>query len=133
MRTNFISNTDLRTAWVLGNDQTRLQRLAALGREALIAEAELTPKPGLVDRRGAGSHNDLSLVIMKASAFAIEPCFCEMSAVSRGTHPSQRLREGLAVIGRNAEGAMLKATCGGNSHKGAIGILGLLIPAAACW
>ena len=51
--------------------------------------------------------------------------------VSRGTHPSQPLREHLAVIGRNAERAMLKTTGGANSHKGAIWILGLLISAAA--
>jgi triphosphoribosyl-dephospho-CoA synthase len=131
MRTDFQSDAALRSPWVLCNSQAQLARLAALGREALIAEAELTPKPGLVDRRGAGSHTDLSLAMMKASAFAIEPYFCEMSTVSRGTHPSQRLRERLAVIGRNAERAMLKATGGSNSHKGAIWILGLLISAAA--
>ena len=91
----------------------------------------MTPKPGLVDRRGAGSHTDLSLAIMRRSAFAIEPYFCEMASVSQGAHPSQALRERPAVIGRNAERAMLKATGGSNSHKGAIWILGLLISAAA--
>jgi triphosphoribosyl-dephospho-CoA synthase len=131
MRTEFKSDAALRIPSVLSNSQVHLARLATLGREALIAEAELTPKPGLVDRRGAGSHTDLSLAMMKASAFAIEPYFCGMAAVSRGTHPSQRLRERLAVIGRNAERAMLKATGGTNSHKGAIWILGLLISAAA--
>ena len=30
--------------------------MARLARQALIAEAELTPKPGLVDRRGSGAH-----------------------------------------------------------------------------
>jgi triphosphoribosyl-dephospho-CoA synthase len=131
MRTDFQFHAALRSPWVLSNSQVQLTGLAALGREALIAEAELTPKPGLVDRRGAGSHTDLSLAMMKASAFAIEPYFCEMSAVSRGTHPSQQLRERLAVIGRNAEHAMLRATGGTNTHKGAIWILGLLISAAA--
>jgi triphosphoribosyl-dephospho-CoA synthase len=106
-------------------------RLGCLACQALIAEAELTPKPGLVDRRGAGAHTDLSLSIMKRSAFAIEPYFCEMALFSKGTHPSQALRERLAVIGRDAERAMFKATNGSNSHKGAIWILGLLISAAA--
>ena len=131
MRIDFESNRALRCPWLLSGIQVQSARLAGLGREALVAEAELTPKPGLVDRRGAGSHTDLSLAIMKASAFAIEPYFCEMSTVSRGTHPSQPLREQLAVIGRNAERAMLKTTGGANSHKGAIWILGLLISAAA--
>jgi triphosphoribosyl-dephospho-CoA synthase len=105
--------------------------MARLAREALIAEAELTPKPGLVDRRGSGAHTDLSLAIMRRSAFAIEPYFCEMAYISRGTRPSQQMRERLAAIGRVAERTMLKASGGSNSHKGAIWVLGLLISAAA--
>ena len=131
MRADFLFETDLRNPCVLANDQARVAWLARLGREALIAEAELTPKPGLVDRRGAGSHSDLSLAIMKCSAFAIEPYFREMASVSQADYPSQALRERLALIGRNAEHAMLRATGGSNSHKGAIWILGLLISAAA--
>jgi triphosphoribosyl-dephospho-CoA synthase len=68
---------------------------------------------------------------MEGSAFTIEPYFREMAFISEGAHPSQALREELAVVGRNAERAMLKATNGSNSHKGAIWILGLLISAAA--
>jgi triphosphoribosyl-dephospho-CoA synthase len=131
MRTDFQSDEVLRSPWVLSNSQVELTRLAAVGREALIAEAELTPKPGLVDRRGAGAHSDLSLAIMKCSAFAIEPYFCQMAAVSQGSNPSQALRERLALVGRNAERAMLRATAGANTHKGAIWILGLLISSAA--
>ena len=105
--------------------------MARLARQALIAEAELTPKPGLVDRRGSGAHSDLSLALMRSSALAIEPYFLQMAAVSRGVSPSQQLREGLAVVGRQAERAMLTATGGSNSHKGAIWALGLLVSAAA--
>jgi triphosphoribosyl-dephospho-CoA synthase len=131
MRTDFSSSTALKTLWPLSNHQARAMRLARLAREALIAEAQLTPKPGLVDRRGAGAHTDLSLSIMERSAFTIEPYFREMAFISEEAHPSQALREDLAVVGRNAERAMLKATNGSNSHKGAIWILGLLISAAA--
>ena len=105
--------------------------MARLAQQALIAEAELTPKPGLVDRRGSGAHSDLSLALMRRSALAIEPYFLQMAAVSRGVSPSQPLREALAVVGRQAERAMLTATGGSNSHKGAIWALGLLISATA--
>jgi triphosphoribosyl-dephospho-CoA synthase len=105
--------------------------LASLASQALIAEAELTPKPGLVDRRGSGAHADLSLAIMKRSAWTIEPYLCQMASISGRSHPSQSLREELARIGRAAERAMLTATGGSNAHKGAIWILGLLISAAA--
>jgi triphosphoribosyl-dephospho-CoA synthase len=131
MRTDFLSATALRTPWTVFNDRAPAIRLARFVRQALVAEAELTPKPGLVDRRGAGAHTDLSLAIMRRSALAIEPYFCEMALVSGRNHPSQPLRERLAVIGREAEGAMLRATSGSNAHKGAIWILGLLVSAAA--
>ncbi|MGA3224579.1 MAG: triphosphoribosyl-dephospho-CoA synthase [Acidobacteriaceae bacterium] len=105
--------------------------LASLAQQSLIAEAELTPKPGLVDRRGSGVHPDLSLAMMRRSALAIEPYFREMALLCERGRPSQTVREQLAAIGRNAERAMLMATGGSNSHKGAIWILGLLISAAA--
>jgi triphosphoribosyl-dephospho-CoA synthase len=131
MKTNCLSNKALGACWAVLNDQAQAMRMAGLVRQALIAEAELTPKPGLVDRRGTGTHVDLSLAIMRRSALAIEPYICLMAFVSRRSHPSQPLRERLAVIGRDAECAMLKATSGSNSHKGAIWILGLLAAAAA--
>src|SRR6202167_643144 len=64
----------------------RSRLLASLATQSLIAEAELTPKPGLVDRRGSGAHSDLSLAIMRCSALAIEPYFCQMSAVSQESY-----------------------------------------------
>jgi triphosphoribosyl-dephospho-CoA synthase len=131
MRTDFFSRTPLKTPWTVSSNQEQAIRLAALARQALIAEAELTPKPGLVDRRGTGAHSDLSLAIMRTSAFAIEPYLREMALISGRNYPSQPLRERLAVIGREAERAMLKATSGSNAHKGAIWILGLLTSAAA--
>jgi triphosphoribosyl-dephospho-CoA synthase len=131
MRTNFLSKTVLKTPQSLSRDQAKATRLARLACQALIAEVELTPKPGLVDRRGAGAHADLSLAIMKRSASTIEPYFCQMAAFSYGTYPSQALRERLAAIGRGAERAMLVATGGSNAHKGAIWIIGLLVSAAA--
>src|SRR5580698_8515416 len=112
-------------------DTAAARWLARLARQALIAEAELTPKPGLVDRRGQGAHTDLSLDIMRRSALAIEPYFCRMAILSRGARPSQSMREQLAVVGRHAERAMLEATGGSNSHKGAVWALGLLVSAMA--
>jgi len=131
MRTDFSSPAALKTPLTVFNDQARAIQLARLASQALIAEAELTPKPGLVDRRGAGAHSDLSLAIMTRSAMAIEPYLCEMALISRSNYPSQPLRERLALIGRDAEHAMLQVTSRSNAHKGAIWILGLLASAAA--
>jgi triphosphoribosyl-dephospho-CoA synthase len=105
--------------------------LASTAKQALIAEAELTPKPGLVDRRGSGAHTDLSLDLMRHSAETIEPYFASMAVASSKRPPSRLLREELGAIGRKAEHAMFLATGGTNTHKGAIWVLGLLIAAAS--
>src|SRR5580698_10894203 len=109
----------------------RSERLSELAWQSLIAEAELTPKPGLVDGRGSGSHSDLSLDLMKRSADAIAPYFTRMALASAGAQMDTSLRAVVASIGREAEAAMLRATSGSNAHKGAIWVLGLLVCAAS--
>jgi triphosphoribosyl-dephospho-CoA synthase len=106
-------------------------QLAELARQALVAEVELTPKPGLVDRRGAGAHSDLSLDLMRQSAAAIAPYFEAMGDSAQSMPFDRGLRTEVAAIGRAAESAMLQATNGSNAHKGAIWILGLLVTAAS--
>jgi triphosphoribosyl-dephospho-CoA synthase len=98
---------------------------------ALIDEAHLTPKPALVDRRGSGAHRDLDLATMIRSANALQPGFAAMARAAAGRSAGGSLREELAAIGRDAEGAMLAATGGSNAHRGAIWVLGLLVAGAA--
>jgi triphosphoribosyl-dephospho-CoA synthase len=107
-------------------------RLADLAVEALIDEADLSPKPALVDRRGSGAHSDLHLGLMHASALSLWPAFKGMAeaAVEFGAI-GQPLREAVGRIGREGEAAMLRTTDGVNTHRGAIWALGLLVTAAA--
>jgi triphosphoribosyl-dephospho-CoA synthase len=107
------------------------EQLAGLAWQALVAEAELTPKPGLVDRRGSGSHTDLSLDRMRRSARTIAPYFAEIALAAAVAPMDQGLRAKVAAIGREAEAAMLRTTTGSNAHKGAIWVLGLLVCAAS--
>lgn len=108
------------------------ERLADLAVDALIDEADLSPKPALVDRRGNGAHSDLHLGLMHASALALWPAFKEMAeaALAFGA-VGLPLREALGRIGREGERAMLATTGGVNTHRGAIWALGLLVAAAA--
>lgn len=108
------------------------ERLADLAVDALIDEADLSPKPALVDRRGNGAHTDLHLGLMHASALALWPAFKEMAeaALAFG-EVGLPLREALGRIGREGEQAMLATTAGVNTHRGAIWALGLLVAAAA--
>jgi triphosphoribosyl-dephospho-CoA synthase len=111
--------------------QGRAMHLATLAIRALIEEAELTPKPALVDKRGPGAHADLSLTLMKRSARSLRPHFEMMAQISFHQTPNQTLRERLGAIGRSAERSMLSITDGVNTHRGAIWALGLLVSAAA--
>lgn len=107
------------------------EALASLAVAALVAEAELTPKPGLVDRRGPGAHADVDIDTLFASAEALRGCFRSMAQAAEARAPSQPLREELARIGRAGEEAMFAVTGGANTHRGAIWALGLLVAAAA--
>jgi triphosphoribosyl-dephospho-CoA synthase len=107
-------------------------RLADMAVDALIDEADLSPKPALVDRRGNGAHTDLHLGLMHASALSLWPMFKEMAeAALEIGEIGLPLREALGRIGREGEQAMLITTNGVNTHRGAIWALGLLTAAAA--
>ncbi|MCH4899965.1 MULTISPECIES: triphosphoribosyl-dephospho-CoA synthase [unclassified Pseudomonas] len=111
---------------------TLAERLADLAVDALIDEADLSPKPALVDRRGNGAHTDLHLGLMHASALALWPAFKEMAeAALEFGEIGLPLREAIGRIGREGEQAMLATTHGVNTHRGAIWALGLLVTAAA--
>ncbi|VVP53659.1 2-(5''-triphosphoribosyl)-3'-dephosphocoenzyme-A synthase [Pseudomonas fluorescens] len=108
------------------------ERLADMAVDALIDEADLSPKPALVDRRGNGAHTDLHLGLMHASALSLWPAFKEMAqAASEFGEIGLPLREAIGRIGREGEQAMLATTNGVNTHRGAIWALGLLVTAAA--
>jgi triphosphoribosyl-dephospho-CoA synthase len=109
----------------------RARQLADLAVDVLVAEAMLTPKPALVDRRGSGAHRDLDLPRMLKSASALHGTFLRMASTAAGREPDQALREELARIGRSGEAHMFAATGGSNAHRGAIWVLGLLVAARA--
>ena len=103
-------------------------RVAELAYECLLDEANTTPKPGLVDRRNCGSHKDMCLQTFVSSANALRPYFATCVTIGHQTaHLSSKdtflhLRQ----AGIQAEKAMLEATGGVNTHKGAIFTLGIL-------
>jgi triphosphoribosyl-dephospho-CoA synthase len=114
-----------------GSEGSVSVHLASAAVQALIDEAELTPKPALVDRRGNGAHADLDLTLMVRSAQSLHAGFTAMAIAGADDSPTQTLRETLGRIGREAEKTMLTVTDGSNTHRGAIWVLGLLVAAAA--
>lgn len=101
--------------------------IAALGHEALRREYELTPKPGLVDRRNTGSHRDMNLATFQASATALAPFFGRfvLQGGDSALLPAAAVLETLRPIGLEAERAMYAATGGVNTHKGSVFAFGL--------
>jgi triphosphoribosyl-dephospho-CoA synthase len=96
--------------------------IGALASRSLVLELETWPKPGLVSHIDSGSHHDMDATTFRASARAIQPYFAAMAAAGAEGCGMGRLR----IIGLEAEAAMLEATAGINTHRGAIFGLGLL-------
>jgi triphosphoribosyl-dephospho-CoA synthase len=105
--------------------------IADLAVTALRAEADLTPKPGLVDGRGSGAHVDMTRQILHDSADALRDSFAECALAAERFELGAELRAHIGVIGRTGERRMLAATRGVNTHRGALWALGLLSAGAA--
>ena len=99
-------------------------RLAADLAAGLRRELDLTPKPGLVDRRDSGSHPDLTYPLMLTSIGEVGRAW---SALARAAARGEPLRALLAQ-GQASE-RRLHEVCGTNTHKGALFVGGLLVVA----
>jgi triphosphoribosyl-dephospho-CoA synthase len=100
--------------------------IAGSAARCLLQELETWPKPGLVSHVDRGSHNDMDADTFRRSAAAIKPYLQLLAeAAARGCGMGR-----LRIIGLEAEAAMLAATSGINTHRGAIFGLGLLCAAA---
>ncbi|MES1925628.1 triphosphoribosyl-dephospho-CoA synthase [Salinisphaera sp. T31B1] len=111
--------------------ETLAQMLARTATQALRAEVDLTPKPGLVDTRDSGAHHDMNHALMVASGQALTVGFHDCAVAATRERDLGRLRAELGVLGRESEARMMIATAGVNTHRGAIWALGLLVAAAA--
>jgi len=112
---------------------------------AMMSEAAITPKPGLVDRANSGSHTDMDFFTFIDSAQALLPWFrfcalagfdsvstnesivdSEREASSATEIDPQTLFERIRAQGRIAETLMRKASGGVNVHRGYIFSVGIL-------
>ena len=93
--------------------------LADLAERALRMELDTPMKPGLVGPDSVGAHKDMDYDVMRKGIAAIRPFFPRMAMA--GT------LDELRQLGIDAEAAMLAATRGVNTHRGAIFALGLAL------
>jgi holo-ACP synthase/triphosphoribosyl-dephospho-CoA synthase len=100
---------------------------------AIMSEAAITPKPGLVDRANNGAHRDMDFFTFIDSASALLPWFRECALAgfdseaenSAGLSPTA-LFDSLRLPGKMAEVLMKRATSGVNTHRGYIFSFGIL-------
>ena len=104
---------------------------ARLAVRALLYEVTTTPKPGLVDRRNSGSHRDMDVFTFMDSAAALYPYFeaCARTGCETAEQPAPETFAALRPLGCEAEGEMLDATGGVNTHKGAVFSVGIVCAA----
>ena len=103
--------------------------IAHLATQALQAELDTTPKPGLVDKDNNGAHRDMDYALMQLSINTLHPYFVRLAFLGfADTLPSHTV---IRDAGIEAEKAMLEATNGVNTHKGALFSMGLAVVAAA--
>ena len=103
--------------------------IAHLATQALQAELDTTPKPGLVDKDNNGAHRDMDYALMQLSINTLHPYFVRLALLGfADTLPSHT---SIRDAGIEAEKAMLAATNSVNTHKGALFSMGLAVVAAA--
>lgn len=103
--------------------------IAHLATQALQAELDTTPKPGLVDKDNNGAHRDMDYALMQRSIDTLHPYFVKLALL--GSTDALPTHTSIRDIGIEAEKAMLSATNGVNTHKGALFSMGLAVVAAA--
>lgn len=103
--------------------------IAHLATQALQAELDTTPKPGLVDKDSNGAHRDMDYALMQRSIDTLRPYFVKLALL--GCADALPSHTAIRDAGIEAEKAMLSATNGVNTHKGALFSMGLAVVAAA--
>ncbi|WP_265459221.1 triphosphoribosyl-dephospho-CoA synthase CitG [Enterococcus sp. HY326] len=107
-----------------------LSTVADFAEKALFYEVSLTPKPGLVDRFSNGAHQDMDFFSFVDSIISLRPFFSDyLKAGFQHNGSFSELFQKLRLIGIDAEKAMMKATKGINTHKGANFSFALLLGA----
>ncbi len=111
------------------------KKLAAIAVKALLDEAALFPKPGLVDPVSQGAHSDMDFTTLVRSAAALQQGFYKCARIGyESAAPAQPIaaavRKQLRTAGLALEKAMFTETRGVNTHKGAIFIFAYLLGAA---
>ena len=104
------------------------RHIALLAVRSLYHELALYPKPGLVSFRDNGAHLDMDAATFVRSLFSLRGYFVAIATAGMREAKFNELQQ----LGLAAESRMLRATCGINTHRGAIFTHGILAAVAGC-
>jgi len=108
-------------------EESVIRKISSLAQQAILSEISLSPKPGLVDKFGCGSHADMNYQTFMDSTAAISPWFIEL--VRAGfDFQDEDLTKALPLIrktGLSMEASMFETTRNINTQKGIIFLMGL--------
>lgn len=116
------------------NKNENIKIFTQYAHKAVLYEVMLSPKPGLVDRLNTGSHTDMDVFTFIDAINALMPYF-EKYLILGWTHdrtaePKELFLKARA-LGIKAEQAMMQATGGVNTHKGANFSFAVILAASA--
>ena len=115
----------MKTAFLCELNQSLLpDNLAVRACGSMVDEVFLTPKPGLVDTENSGAHDDMDLDTFMRSIGALFPHFCNLAKIGAMYSDMDTVIKKAKTEGILCEQDMFAATCGINTHKGAIFAVG---------
>lgn len=106
-------------------------KFAEYAQRAILYEAVLTPKPGLVDAVNTGSHHDMDIfTFIDSSSNLFKGFYLYAKAGLECTGSEKELFIAIRKIGIQVEKDMFKATKNINTHKGINFSMGIVLAAA---
>ncbi|KAA9301666.1 MULTISPECIES: triphosphoribosyl-dephospho-CoA synthase CitG [Aerococcus] len=112
---------------IKSKDETLL--LAQFAEQGVLREVMLWPKPGLVDPRNNGAHDDMTPRLFVESSTALFPYFIQAAQLGYDDQSPKTLFQALRQAGIEAEKDMFQATAGVNTHKGIVFSMGIFLAA----
>lgn len=110
----------------------RKEEISQIAVKSMVYEVNATPKPGLVDKRNSGAHDDMDYNLFMKSAVSFADCLNEIVEIgytyTGGNYQELFLR--IRQVGIKAEKQMFACTKGVNTHKGILFSLCVLCGAA---
>lgn len=108
------------------------EEIALMAVKSMVYEVSATPKPGLVDRRNNGAHDDMDYNLFLNSSISFDDCLEEIVEIgySYAGDDYEELFNKIRKVGLRAEEKMFECTGGINTHKGILFSLCLLSGAA---